>query len=225
MPAVQSKPLSREAAEALRRAKIYEERHSPPLKFSPRLESMGPPSHEKAGSEKRPHIKVKVKIDPTKSSKDGNLIEMVLLVFKSGTEEDWVKFRKQMKNLFERQGNVNNPGAQKSMFENCLAGKAAEKFEAAYHKFFLENVDAENDEKEKYSDQALVDLAVNEVGKWVFTNWRKARQRQRRYMQRHLVLKTHPKGFFERIAAMNESFEYFPFEWETGPGNVWMTAS
>ena len=213
MPGTLSKPLSKEAHEALHRAKQYETRHKPPLPYSPN------PTHggktDGTSPEKIPHIKLKVKIEADKGAKDGNLLELTLLKFNNGTEEQWVDYRKQMKKCFERQGTLTNPKAQRSMYEGTLEGKAREKFDFAIQKREKENRD--HPDKEQYSEQWIVDLALNDVAQWIFHNWRNARRRQRRYMQRHLVMTHHPKQFFARVSVMNEALAYFPYDEYVGP--------
>jgi len=158
-----------------------------------------------------------VKFDPSDKKSDGYTQKVA--VFEDGHPEEWVKWRKEVKELFKVLGYGSKPAMQHKVYQSLLAGKALEYYNDYYSHNNLANLILP--EARHVGEDIILQHMLNDVAKKIFPNWEITLWAQKAYMQKCLFMgNQNPEVFKDWLLEMNDALEYFPTRTDPGTGTV-----
>jgi len=125
-----------------------------------------------------------VKFDPDNKESDGYMQKVA--VFEDGHPEDWVKWCKEVKELFKVLGYDDKPPMQHKVYQSLLVGKTLEYYNDCFNRNVSVNLVLPDDKK--LSDAVVLQCTLNDVAKKIFPNWEIAFRAQKAYMHKCLVM-------------------------------------
>jgi hypothetical protein len=137
---------------------------------------------------------------------------MKVQVFDEGSAEDWILWRMDVKELFDKMQANNNPAKQHQIYSSLLSGKAKEDYVANWNSRNATNVALPA--PERYSLKHVLHLVVNDTAKKYFSiecDWSNAYRYQKAYLRKNLFMgDMNPDKFCDRLEKMNRMLPYFP---------------
>ena len=145
-----------------------------------------------------------------RDDEDSDTFDLKLKVFRKGKPEEWVKWRKDVQELFEMLGH-DTASDQLNYYQALLADEAREEFNRAHGERTATNRNAPTEEA--LSQEEILQLVINDVAKKYFPQWETAVRYQKHYMRTSLFIgDKDPDKFFDRVREMNDSIKYFPYD-------------
>lgn len=199
-------------SEILERIKQHENVWPPPIPYKPKRKVKKTKSKDDSkdddDEDRTRYITIKVKYDP--ADEDSEEYDERIVKFEQGTPEEWMKYRKQMSELFERLDILDDYGLQHNHHTAALRGKAKDTYTRAYQTRSTEN--ANKPEGERLDDITLLRVILNDTTRKFFPNWENSAREQKSYMRTCLYMGDNdPEDFFDRLVELNDYIPYFPY--------------
>ena len=150
-------------------------------------------------------------LDP--NDPDSDTYKMRVSVFEDGTAEDWINWRFDVDDLFDKVAAVDNGQKQNQIYMSLLQGTARERYIEAFTGHNNANLALDANDRLEMDD--LLTLVINDTSKKYFSldcDWRNAYRYQKAYMRKNLFMgDMNPEKFCERLSRINRMLSYFPF--------------
>lgn len=135
-------------------------------------------------------------------------------IFKSGTPEEYINFRKNLETVSE-QLDYTDTEKKTNVVRSLLGGKSLKVFESGLKLMLdlnIEYKDSTDVDVHEMPESEVLERALNELSKEVFDNWEAAYQSQKRYLKSDLVMDfdQDPGEFCDRLEELNDGFPYYP---------------
>lgn len=184
----------------------------PPVSFVARTTKIKVKSKDTSDDEEHDTTRsFEIMLDP--EDEDSDTYKMKVSVFEDGTAEDWILWRIDVDDLFDKVDAANNGQKQNQIYMSLLQGTARER----YLENFVDRNEANQglDANDRLDMEDIVQLVINDTAKKYFSldcDWGNAYRYQKAYMRKNLFMgDMNPEKFCERLSKINRMLTYFPF--------------
>ena len=215
-----SRPTNANSQEIMKAIKQQEKMWPPPIPFAKARSSKSKTTtKEKTSSasadddDKTAYLTVEIKFNP--DDEDSQTYEEKIRKYKGNKKpEQWVLYRKQMDELFEKSdiesADDGEVETRHHHYQATLRDKAKDEYTRAHNTRTAVNLALPA--HEQLTDHAVQKMVINDVARKEFPNWKSAVRQQKHYMRTCLYMGDQdPAKFIERLNDMNDSLPYFPY--------------